>query len=161
MKNMKINTGTCIFYAVMLSLFLLLAGCSSLRSSGSDSDKGSQGSAPGGPGSLYHKFSDVLIPGELKEVKKGSYVIESNGFAAGVLSFKGRVDRGSLIAFFRENMVKDGWKSIASFTSNRTILLFQKANRWCVISITDGDFSVGVEIGVVPTNSDISEGIIR
>jgi len=161
MKNMKINRTTCIFYAAMLLFFLLMTGCSSLRTA--EDGAGSPGSsAPGSsPGSLYHKFSDVLIPGELKEVKKGSYVIESNGFAAGVLSFKGRVDRGSLIAFFRENMVKDGWKSIASFTSNRTILLFQKANRWCIINITDGDFSVGVEVGVVPTNTDISEGIIR
>ncbi len=160
MKNTKTDRTACIFYAAMVLVFLLMTGCSSLRGT-KDSSSGSQGSAPGGPGSLYHKFSDVLIPGELTEVKKGSYVIESNGFAAGVLSFKGRVDKGSLIAFFRENMVKDGWRSIASFTSNRTILLFQKANRWCVINITDGDFSVGVEVGVVPTNTDISEGIIR
>ncbi|MEZ4528484.1 MAG: hypothetical protein R2941_21430 [Desulfobacterales bacterium] len=158
MKDMKTDKGICIFCAAMVLILLLIAGCSSLRST--DSGVGSSGPVPGGPGSLYYGFSDVLIPGELTENKKGSYVVQSNGFAAGVLAFKGRVDRGSLISFFRENMAKDGWRPIASFASNRTILLFQKANRWCVINITDGDFFVSVEVGVVPTNTDISEGIV-
>ncbi len=146
MKNRKQNS----FYlmGILLLLLLFVNGCSGLRGS----DSGVQGTKPGGPGSLYYGFSDVLIPGELTENTKASYIIQSHGFSAGVLSFKGRVDRGSLIAFFRENMAKDNWKPIASFTSSRSILLFQKDSRWCVINITDGDFSINVEVGVVPTS---------
>lgn len=155
------NTSTCIFYAAVLLALLMITGCSSLRSTGDSSMGGVSGPVSGGPGSLYYGFTDVLIPGELKENKKGSYIVQSNGFAAGVLSFKGRVDRGSLISFFRENMAKDNWRPVASFTSNRTILLFQKENRWCVINITDGDFYVNLEVGVVPTGGEIQDTLIR
>ncbi len=159
MKKTDTERNTSVLCAAMLLVLLLIAGCSSLR--GTDSGAGSSGPVPGGPGSLYYGFSDVLIPGELTENKKGSYIVQSNGFAAGVLSFKGRVEKGSLISFFRENMAKDGWKLIASFTSNRSILLFQKENRWCVINITDGDFYVSLEVGVVPTGGEISDMLIR
>jgi hypothetical protein len=48
-------------------------------------------------------------------------------------------------------MVKDDWKNISSFKSERTMLLFQKANRWCVMNITDERFNTYVEIWVAPT----------
>ncbi len=134
--------------AVMV-MFLVMTGCSGLSS------------GPGGPGPgdvsttpNYYGFSDVLVPGELTEDIKNSYIVQSQGFSAGVLSFRGRIDRTALIAFFRENMTKDNWKTIGSFASSRTILLFQKENRFAVISIADGDFYTQVEIGVIPMVSE-------
>ena len=118
----------------------------------------SSGQSSVGPNSgtnpLYYGFTDVLIPGELKEDKKASYIIQSNGFSAGVLAFRGRVERGSLIAFFKENMARDNWKTIGSFVSSHSILLFQKEHRWCVINIAEGDFFSHFVVVVVPSSGD-------
>lgn len=130
----------------MAVLVLMGTGCSTLRSGQGPEGIGNSGTSP-----LYYGFNDVLIPGELKEDKKSSYIIQSHGFSAGVLAFRGRVERGSLIAFFKENMAKDNWETIGSFVSSRSILLFQKKQRWCVINIAEGDFYTYVEVGVVPS----------
>jgi len=135
-------------FSVMAILPIISSGCSGLRS-GQTSVGPNSGASP-----LYYGFTDVLIPGELKEDKKSSYIIQSHGFSAGVLAFRGRVERGSLIAFFKENMARDNWETIGSFVSSRSILLFQKEHRWCVINIAEGDFYTHVEVAVVPSSND-------
>jgi hypothetical protein len=111
-----------------------------------------------GPVPLYYDFGDVLIPSELKVQRQNSYVFRTPGLSAGVLSFKGRVEVNSLIIFFENNMVKDNWKPVGSFKSPRSILLYQKENRWCVISISENDFTTDVEIWVAPI---IAESKVR
>lgn len=148
---------TNLFLTVAAVLLLCgLTGCSTLTGGGQGGAMGNTGSTiqdnSGTP--AYAGFPDVLIPAELKEESQKSYLVQSHALSAGVLSFKGRVDRGSIIAFFRDNMKKDNWQAIGSFTSARSILLFQKENRWCVINITEGDFYTYVEIGVVPKSGD-------
>lgn len=140
---------TWIWLALVLAT-ISAAGCTGLRSAG----VGGSGAEMGAGGTpLYYGFPDVLIPAELREDKQNSYLVQSQGFSAGILAFRGRVDRGSLIAFFRENMAKDNWRTIGTFTASRSILLFHKDNRWCVINIAEGDFTTSVEIGVVPAAS--------
>lgn len=126
-----------------LALMVLATGCSTLRGG---PGKGGQGSAP----LYYDGFHDILVPGELKTDKKNTSVIQAQGFAAGILSFYGRVEPRSLMGFFKENMLKDNWREIGTITASRSIMLFQKENRWCVINISEGDFNTYVEIGVVP-----------
>ena len=99
----------------------------------------------------YYDFGDVLVPKQLKVDKKSSFVYETSGFSAGVLVLKGRVETNSLISFFERNMVNDNWKIISSFKSEQTLLLFQKAQRWCVITIVDGTYNTNVKIWVAPT----------
>lgn len=106
-----------------------------------------------GPGPLYYDFNDVLIPGELNLDRGASFVYQANGVAAGVQYFEGRVETQSLLTFFGANMVRDNWRLVGSIKSARTMLLFQKDNRWCVIGITEKDlFSTEVEIWLAPTN---------
>jgi len=69
--------------------------------------------------------------------------------------FKGRVDRGSLVAFFKENMAKDNWKLTGSVAAAKTILLFLKETRWCVMSISEGPWESTVEISVLPSVLEI------
>ncbi len=57
----------------------------------------------------------------------------------------------SLISFFENNMTKDNWRMVSQFKSPRTMMFFNKPNRGCIISITEGKFSTGVEIWVAPT----------
>ncbi|MFP4390263.1 MAG: hypothetical protein ACLFPR_15115 [Desulfococcaceae bacterium] len=151
----------CIWMA--LALAISAGGCTGLRSAGG----GGGGERNIGESPLYYGFPDVLIPAELREDKQNSYLVQSQGFSAGILAFRGRVDRGSLIAFFRENMAKDNWRTIGGFTASRSILLFHKENRWCVINIAEGDFSTAVEVGVVPTTANatvtprVEEGMVQ
>jgi hypothetical protein len=48
-------------------------------------------------------------------------------------------------------MVKDNWQMVSSFKSVRSILLFHKDNRWCVVNVTEKDIYTYAEIWVAPT----------
>ncbi len=140
--------------AAAVVTMLLFFGCSSFstlspkgsQNSGDSTVNQSRGNAP-----LYHDFKDVLIPGELKKDMDASFMIDTPGFSAGVLAFKGRVEINSLIAFFQNNMVKDNWRPISALKSTRTMMLYQKDNRWCVIKINEEEFNTHVEVWVAPS----------
>ncbi len=124
-----------------------LVGCSSLKGSGS----GTAASSARAP-LYYDGFNDILIPGELKQDKKASSIFQSRGFAAGMMVFKGRVERESLVAFFKDNMAKDNWKLTGAVSADKSILLFLKETRWCVMSISEGFWNSVAEISVLPSS---------
>ena len=95
--------------------------------------------------------------------KKSSYIVQSPGFLTGILALKGNIERNSLIAFFENNMAKDNWRQISLFKSPRTstIMVFQKENRWCVISINKKDYNTYVEIGVAPAINEPEPGLLK
>ncbi len=146
---------------VLLAGILAISGCTALETKSSEPSPAASATKDEGPVPLYYDFGDVLVPSELKINKKTSFVFQTPGLSAGVLSLKGRVEGSSLIAFFENNMAKDAWKKVSSFKSPRTILMFQKENRWCVINITDGDFNTSVEIWVAPMMSDTDTGLMK
>jgi len=113
------------------------------------------------PAPLYYDFEDVLVPSELKVDKKRSFVYHSPDFTAGVLVLTGRVEINSLIRFFDNNMAKDNWRLVSSFKSPRTIMFFNKANRGCIINITEKQFKTEVEIWVAPTMETPEEGLLK
>ena len=161
----KVRSGQTVLLAIgMITLFFfIVSGCTTLKSSTSSSTqepavKKNKESSP-----LYYDFGDVLIPKELKVDKKSSYIVQSPGFLTGILAFKGDIERNALIAFFQNNMAKDNWRQISLFKSPRTgtIMLFQKENRWCVISINETDYNTYVEIGVAPTLNEPESGLLK
>jgi hypothetical protein len=149
-----------VYVIVMMAFFLVIAGCpgSSLKQTFTSRPMGKKDK---GPSPIYYDFADVLVPRELKVDKKASFVYQTPGFAGGVLSLKGRVEVNSLIDFFKRNMVRDNWKLISSFKAPRTIMLFHKGNRWCVINISEREFSTYAEIWVAPTIEESEEGLLR
>ena len=151
-------------YAVILGFMIVtiifLEGCSSLTKKNDTARAPSAKSASGVP-ALYYDFGDVLVPKELKVDKKSSFIYQTEGFSAGVLVLKGRIETNSLISFFETNMIKDNWNMISSFKSERTMLLFQKVHRWCVINITDEAFNTYVEIWVAPTTKGTQTGLLK
>jgi hypothetical protein len=144
-------------------LFFIVSGCSTLKSSKSSSTQEAAVKKDKEAAPLYYDFGDVLIPKELKVDKKSSYIVQSPGFLTGILALKGNVERNSLIAFFQNNMAKDNWREISLFKSPRTstIILFQKENRWCVISINEKGYNTYVEIGVAPTVNEPESGLLK
>ena len=144
----------------MITVVFSIGGCSSL------SKKDNKATAPASKTSSavaaqYYDFGDVLVPKELKVDKKSSFIYQTSGFSAGVLVLKGRIETSSLISFFETNMAKDNWNIISSFKSERTMLLFQKTHRWCVMNITDEAFNTYVEIWVAPTTKDAQTGLLK
>ncbi len=144
----------------MITVVFSIGGCSSL------SKKDNKATAPASKTSSavaakYYDFGDVLVPKELKVDKKSSFIYQTSGFSAGVLVLKGRIESSSLISFFETNMAKDNWNIISSFKSERTMLLFQKTHRWCVMNITDEAFNTYVEIWVAPTIKDTQTGLLK
>ena len=149
------------FIGIGAVFFLIISGCAGGKTK--KSGPGSQVTAPKdkGPSSLYYDFGDVLIPNELKVNKKASFVYKTSGFSAGVLTLSGRIEISPLIAFFESNMQKDNWRDMGSFKSPRTIMLFQKESRWCMINITEKDFKTHVEVWVAPTLSEAEAGLLK
>jgi len=161
MKQTRKNLTLMILMAMVLAFFLAVSGCTGLQTTSSQPSSSASAQKDEGPVPLYYDFGDVLVPSELKINKKISFVFQTPGLSAGVLSLSGRVESSSLIAFFENNMAKDAWQKVSSFKSPRTILMYQKENRWCVINITDGNYSTDVEIWVAPTMSESNTGLMK
>ncbi|MBW2487311.1 MAG: hypothetical protein JRE72_07815 [Deltaproteobacteria bacterium] len=147
-----------LFVGLMVVMLMAVAGCASNKKDKTVTAPSVEGS---GVPALYYDFGDVLVPRELKVDKKSSFIYQTEGFSAGVLVLKGRIDSSSLISFFDRNMAKDNWQMISSFKSDRTMLLFQKAHRWCVMNINDETFNTYVEIWVAPTTKGSASGLLE
>ncbi len=142
--------------AIIVAVAGLMAGCGGISKFQKSGASSATASKKGQPTAVYSDFGDVLVPTALTVDNESSYVVQTPGFATGVLAMKGRVKRNSLIEFFDHNMVKDNWQIVTLFKSpqTHTIMLFHKENRWCVISIRERDFNTYVQIGVAPTLTD-------
>lgn len=135
----------------LLLAFLLLftASCAALKQQGGN-DPADPTVTPAGPANYYYDFDDILVPRDMKLVPRSSFVVETPGVKAGMLVFKGRIDPVSLTSFFTNNMLKDGWQLSSSFRYQRTIMVFTKPDRDCIINILDGRFSTEMEIWIAP-----------
>jgi hypothetical protein len=149
------------YLAVIVTMLLLVSGCSTLSQNEEDAATQPAAEQKKEETPLYYDFGDVPVPPELKLSPKSSFVYRTQGFSAGVLVLKGRVDVGSLITFFENNMARDNWQVVSTFKSLRTLLLFQKENRWCVINITDDTYNTHVEIWVAPTVNPSDSGLLK
>lgn len=158
LKRLRVLVGI----SALLFVFAVVAGCAKPKSNTTTPEEAEYAATEPDdtPTPLYYDFDDVLIPSELKTDKKRSFVYHTDEFTAGVLVLTGRVEINSLISFFDSNMAKDNWRLMSSFKSPRTILFFTKANRSCIINITEQRFNTEVEIWVAPTKTVEDDGLL-
>jgi hypothetical protein len=139
-----------LVFTALLVLGVFTSGCTTLKS-----DEAKPGTAPApasaAAATVYHDFGDVMVPSTLKVNSKDSFVMHSGGTTSGVLLLSGRVDANSLVTFFENRMPQDGWRKTGTFRGPRSLILFNKENRWCVIRISEGRLTTEVEIWVAPT----------
>ena len=116
-----------------------------------------------GPSPLYLDFDDVLIPGELSINRTQSYVFKTENRSMGMLFLMGRNKPEVFIDFFKTNMIKDNWQATGGFDGFRSLLLFEKENRQCVITLTHEPYGVGtqVEIWVAPKEKSVGSGLLK
>lgn len=107
-----------------------------------------------GPGAssdvTTYYYDDILIPNQLKIDKSKTFIYDMDGFRAGTLYFSGRLEVNSLVDYFKDSMIKTGWRLSSIFRYPKMLLLFGKPDKSCLIIIEDGAFSTKVEIWVSP-----------
>ena len=151
---MKITNSVKSFVPILFALlvFAALTGCSGLNMGGDKKGSNATPAMTRETTAVYYDFKDVLIPKELKVVDDATVVVSTPGYTSGIISLKGRIESRSLFNFFSNNMLKDNWNMISNIKSpGSTIMIFQKASRWAVITIREKDFNTYVEVGVAPT----------
>ena len=147
---------------LILPVVLAGSGCSVLKSKKGLGASGAGISAQSYQSqTVYKDFGDVLLPKELNVDSDKSIVFSTAGVTAGVLSLKGRVEAESLIAFFENRMPEDGWEMVSELKAGRSMLLFKKQTRWCVISVEKGQMSTYAQIWVAPTYTPGPGGLVR
>ncbi|MFC1878213.1 hypothetical protein ACFL2E_13240 [Thermodesulfobacteriota bacterium] len=147
---------------VVASVIFIVSGCGVLK----PIDKPSNGGGSSQPGEVvtgvYHDFDDILIPKAMQVNRKMTSVFETPAISAGVLSLGGKFKLVELIEFFKTNMTKDNWTVVSMFKGPRSILQFEKGNRWCVMTLMDNryGYKTQVEIWVTPKNEP-SSGLLK
>jgi hypothetical protein len=110
-------------------------------------------STPSAPRPLFYDFPDIPVPQELDLQSKESYVAQSGSVKTGILTLRGRVDLNSLINFFQMGMLRENWKAKGYFRYQRSVLIFEKPDKVCVIRLYEDIFYTYVEIFVTPTST--------
>lgn len=137
-----------ILSALLLAMALAFTGCATTGSS-----DGSGDSSSGAPAREYYQeeFSDISIPIDMDVVSGETFVTYSpGGMKVGIQQFKGRVEIGSLVSTMQRYMQRDGWTLRAVFRANKSVLIFEKSDKICVLSMSDGMIYTTMMVFVSP-----------
>lgn len=131
-----------ILFMLMAVLTVGLSGCAEIFSSSSSNQQGA--------GSVYYAdFPDVPIPSEM-ELRSGSSQVTKSGAGnvIGYLEFSGSAAWDSLVNACASNLTRDGWSVTGLFRGERSLIVADKMDRICVISIFDGFPSTSMSVWV-------------
>lgn len=107
----------------------------------------------------YGEFPSVPIPKDMSEVAKYTAVMQApDGSKTGLQIFEGRLDRQSLVTAMVHNMNRQGWQLRSIFRAQRSILLFDKGDRNCIVAVTDSSNLATMEVWVAARLPDGSVG---
>ena len=96
----------------------------------------------------FSGFEDVLIPSDISMDRKKSQVYSAGKVKVGLLTFKGRVEAGSLADFFQTNLPRNGWKLMTNMKDRDQTLIFLKDDRVCMITIAEDWWNTVCEVRV-------------
>ena len=145
------------FGIVPALLFFVVTGlCSCASAPWESSPQGSAAtSAPASTPAMpiSYDFPDIQIPAELELVSGDSYVFQGTKTKAGLLVFKGRVEARSVLDFFQVSMPRENWQFKGGFRYKKSVLVFEKPERICLINVHEGLFYTYAEVYVTPMGS--------
>ncbi|MFP3870323.1 MAG: hypothetical protein ACLFVT_05505 [Syntrophobacteria bacterium] len=127
-------------------LLVVLPGCTKVVPAPSE------GEAPPAITTI-REFPDVPIPEQLTLDERESFVYQAPGLATGLMVYNGNVEYDSLVRFFDQNLTGEGWLRCASLKYPRTLLLYRKTNRFCLVTMKTKTMNVRVEIWVAPVDT--------
>lgn len=123
-----------------IGLALFLSGCATA---------GTTGSTTTGPGVAelpVSEFQEIPIaPGMTRDESK-IVEVQTGQFQTGIGLYKGRIEPRSLADYYKGIMPTRGWKLLADFAAKRTIQIYTKEQRLCVLLIEEGFYNTYLEI---------------
>ena len=148
-----------------LLVLTFLPGCSSWggRSSPPPNPVSQQPQPPASPAPTlsatprpqFYDFPDIPTPTELSLVSKESYTFQAGNLKSGLLTLRGRVDLNSVINFFQMAMPRENWKSKGGFRHRRSILIYEKPEKTCIIRLHEELYYTYAEIYLAPAAGGI------
>jgi hypothetical protein len=92
--------------------------------------------------------------------RKKSQVYSAGKVKVGLLTFKGRVEAGSLADFFQNNLPRNGWKLMTNMKDRDQTLIFLKDDRVCMITIAEDWWNTvcEVRVGLVDKGQEPGKG---
>ncbi len=165
MIELKIDSRGVMIFSLLtyFCIVLIVAGCShvpwenndgaSMSEASAGSGKAGHTSGKGGttgPLPKYYDFEDIPVPYELNIDKGESFIYQTSNFKAGVLVLTGRVDPSSVVSFFSVTLPRENWKLLGGFRYHRSIMVFEKGQRICLINVKESPLKTYVEIYVAP-----------
>jgi len=137
-------------WMLLLVAVLALAGCLGFGRSEVVEDESP--AAPVAPPGARFDFEDIQVPGGLKMNPEGRFIYETESIKTGVITFTGGGAATETLGFFQANMPKDGWSHLAGFKSSKSILIYTKPKKVCLIIVEParGAYESKVEIWVAP-----------
>jgi hypothetical protein len=151
--NPKKGPATCRTLAALMLAVLMIASCQSMDTG--DAKKAE--AVPRLPD--VREFEDVLVPREMSVSREASFIHRGTSLPTGLLRLAGSVEASSLMRYFQANMPKDGWQMVSEFRAPQSLMVFQKAERMCIIAIEDSTFQTYMDIWVVPLNDTVDMGV--
>ena len=151
-----------VWTLAVIAIMTFTAGCSMLKRRDGKTAAETGSAKAAAAKDIYLDFEDVLLPEDMDREKDRTFVFRIGALTAGVLVLKGRVPPETLIDLFENNMSRDNWKAASSFRSPRSLLIFEKEERWCIITITEDDFDhkTRVEIWLCPKSEEMGTGLM-
>lgn len=145
---------TVFSYVLFLTFMFVftLYGCTTMQSPGPTTPEAGSEAMTTSP--LTSDFDDIPIPPEFKKDLENSFIYETPWIKTAIIyydSFPGYIDHSSLILYFKNNMVAQGWKLIDLYNYKEALLSFEKGNRRCHITIFDKFLQTKVVIKVGQT----------
>lgn len=130
-----------MLFILLLLMALALGGCAEMFSSSQ--------SREGTADVYYADFPDVPIPSEM-ELRAGNSQISKSagGNVFGYLEFSGSVAWDSLVNACASNLTRDGWSVLSLFRGEHSLIVADKMDRVCAISIVDGFPGVTMHVWV-------------
>lgn len=151
---MKLRTYRALVMLLCVALPFGLASCTTMGSSNAEH---STVAPPPPPPDNYYDFNDVAVPNEMTLRSKESFILETPTTRTGVMSFDGKVEAVSLRNYYINTMARDGWTMRSAIKSSKSLLLFEKPDKYAAIIITDRALRTGLEIWITPRSGAIGE----
>ncbi|MBQ4132196.1 MAG: hypothetical protein IJD04_00475 [Desulfovibrionaceae bacterium] len=124
---------------IMLGLCALLSGCAAFSGGSSDVTD-----------TYTTEFSDIPIPKDMS-IEKGYTELSTTGSVrAGHMRFSGSVEWLSLINACIYNLHTQGWSPLAVYKHKNGLLVFEKAERICVMTFSESITSTTMYVWVCP-----------
>ena len=135
-----------------ITLVLFFSACIHLPPTGEEGEgKTPLGLSPNKQTYPFSSFPDIPFPSRFRYDRSKSFIYESGSgtLKVGKLFFKGWAEVDSVISFFQNEMLNNGWTLVRVIEHDGTMLLYEKETRVCTINITSllGQSSIEIQIG--------------